>query len=95
MIGDPGPYEGDDGSVWVPRTVPYLEARRLAKSGSFDCYRDTLVYVGKSHADLLGFSRACDCDERCTGGPTTEEYGEPESDPACRVPAWHFRLVER
>lgn len=64
MIGHPGPYLNDDGDVWVPRTVPYLEARRLAKTGYFE-YGDRLVYIGKSGARLLGFSRACRCDEVC------------------------------
>jgi hypothetical protein len=95
VIGDTGPYQNDDGDVWVPRTVPYLEARHIARSGSYDDGRDRLVYVGKSDADLLGFVRACQCEEQCYGGPVTEEYGEPEPDPACRVPAWHFRLEER
>lgn len=33
MIGDPGPYGEPNGPlVLVPRTVPYLDARRLAKA---------------------------------------------------------------
>lgn len=63
--GDTGPYQNDDGDVWVPRTVPYLEARRIAKSGFYEGDRDRLVYIGKARANLLGFSRDCRCDETC------------------------------
>lgn len=65
MKGDTGPYINDDGDVWVPRTVPYLEARSIAKSGGYEEDRDRLVYIGKSQSSLLGFARDCRCDEVC------------------------------
>ena len=105
MIGDEGPYMEMDGpSIWVPRTVPYLEARRVARSGIQE-YGDRLVYVGKEDADLLGFSRDCRCDEHCELANRCRichldevECGcatpDPEDWDICRVPAWHFRAVE-
>jgi hypothetical protein len=95
MIGHVGPYESDDGDVWVPRTVPYLEARRIAKSGSYDYGRDRLVYVGRDEAELLGFTRSCQCEEVCEDR-SRDEYGYLTSDLStpCRVEAWHFRLEE-
>lgn len=105
MIGDPGPYMEYDGpNIWVPRTVPYLEARRIARTGIQE-YGDRLVYVGKSDANLLGFSRDCRCDEVCELANRCRTCGENESwcsceTPdledwdACLVPAWHFRSEE-
>lgn len=98
MIGDPGPYMNDDGDVWVPRTVPYLEARRIAKSGYYDGYRDRLVYRGKADALLLGFARDCHCEEVCEREYRWDEEKAEEvetGDVACTVPAWHFEVVER
>lgn len=64
MIGDEGPYLNESGDIWVPRTIPYLEARKVARDGMSD-YEDRLVYVGKEDAALLGFTRDCRCDETC------------------------------
>ncbi len=52
------------GDIWVPRTVPYLAARKVARTG-MDVWDDRLVYVGKEDAELLGFARDCRCDEHC------------------------------
>jgi len=90
--GDEGPYMNDSGDVWVPRTVPYLRARQVAKSGPEIDSWCKLVYVGKSDAELLGFSRDCRCDEVCEAFHTDD--GETDDD-RCRVPAWHFRIEER
>jgi hypothetical protein len=94
--GDPGPYLNEDGGVWVPRTVPYLEARRLA--GNERDLDDRLVYVGKVEALLIGFARECPCEEVCE-----RRYAEDETtgdvvdsgDRECYVPAWAFGLVQR
>ena len=94
MKGDEGPYINDDGDVWVPRTVPYLEARKVARGGYYEFGRDRLVYIGKEDSYLLGFTRDCGCEETCYGGPVNEEWDQPDPDPACKVPAWHFRLEE-
>jgi hypothetical protein len=99
MIGDPGPYMAVDGpDIWVPRTVPYLEARRIAKSGGMD-YDDRLVYIGKENARLLGFTRECQCEEVCELFDPWDENEQPEQPAgdadACMAPAWHFRAVER
>ena len=96
MKGDPGPYGNGEGDVWVPRTVPYLEARHVAREwGFYEGDRDRLVYIGKENADLLGFTRDCFCDEVCEDAPR-DEYGETTGEPGpCRVPAWHFELGER
>ena len=104
MRGDPGPYTDDDGDVWVPRTVPYLEARRVAKTADHE-YDDRLVYVGKVDANLLGFVRDCLCDEHCELAERCRSCGagesmcacetpDPEDWDICRVPAWHFRWEE-
>ena len=87
MVGDPGPYTNDDGDVWVPRTVPYPEARRVAREAQG--WFDRLVYIGKGDADLLGFTMSCLCEEYC------ERRFDEQGDFPCRVPAWHFRLEER
>ena len=86
MTGDFGPYQNDDGDVWVPRTVPYLEARKVAKTGFYDETTDRLTYLGKADARLLGFTRGCQCEDVCEA--------VAECDP-CMVPAWHFRLDPR
>ena len=105
MKGDPGPYMETDGhGIWVPRTVPYLRAREIAKSGMD--YGDRLVYVGKEDAALLGFARDCDCDETCELADRCRvchysewececETPDPEDHDICHVPAWHFEQVER
>ncbi len=93
MIGDTGPYMNDEGDIWVPRTVPYLEAREIAKEG-FDSEYYRLVYVGKDEADLLGFTRDCRCEEQCHGGPV-DRFGDSTPLPECRVPAWHFAVGDR
>lgn len=64
MVGDEGPYLNEQGDIWVPRTLPYLEARRVARTGLSD-WDDRLVYVGKENAALLGFTRDCQCEEVC------------------------------
>lgn len=93
MTGYVGPYVSIDGpDVWVPRVVPYLEARRIAQEANQD--GDRLVYQGKGDAELVGFARDCMCEEICYGGPK-DEYGDPGPDPECTVPAWHFTLEER
>ena len=96
MIGEPGPYMDDEGSVWVPRTVPWREVRCLARTGIDHLYANQrFVYVGKTDATLLGFTRDCPCEEVCEDAPR-DEYGEPTGEPGpCRVPAWHFRIEER
>jgi hypothetical protein len=105
VIGDLGPYISlDDSDIWVPRTVPYLEARRVARSAIQE-YGNRLVYVGKTEADLLGFSRDCLCDEVCELANRCRKCGAAEYECACaepdledwdicRVPAWHFRQEE-
>jgi len=105
MIGDEGPYMEMDGPrVWVPRTVPYLAARRVAQAANQN--DDRLVYLGKTEADLLGFSRDCLCDETCEMANRCRTCGVGESWcgcdvpvledwDVCRVPAWSFELVER
>jgi hypothetical protein len=93
--GDPGPYMNDDGDVWVPRTVPWREARSLALTGVDYLYTNQRFrYVGKEDALLLGFVRDCLCDEQCYGGPENE-HGDHDPAPECRVPAYHFQVVER
>lgn len=105
MTGDVGPYMEMDGpGIWVPRTVPYLKARQIARSGIQE-YGYRLVYVGKTDAALLGFSRDCRCDEvcelagRCRSCGASEqecacETPDPEDWDICQVPAWHFRQEE-
>lgn len=96
MKGDVGPYIEMDGPlVWVPRTVPYLEARRIAKE-SENMPWDRLVYRGKEDAELLGFARDCPCDERCEQRYREEDdLTYTEIDRTCVVPAWKFEWVER
>ena len=72
--------------MWVPRTVPYLEARKVAKTGYYDGYRERLVYIGKADADLLGFARDCQCEERCYGGPYERGGGRARTGPALPHP---------
>lgn len=93
MIGDPGPYVSlNDCDIWVPRTVPYLEARRIAREAIQDDSR--LVYIGKTEATLLGFSRACLCEEMCHFEIEDRDDYDPAARDTCRVPAWHFRQEE-
>ncbi len=92
MIGDVGPYMEMNGPrVWVPRTVPYLRARVIAKEAIQE-YGQRIAYVGKTDSDLLGFTRDCLCDEVCA--LQTDRDDEPTGDTSCRVPAWAFEIVE-
>lgn len=91
MSGDTGPYMNEEGDVWVPRTVPYLEARGIARTATE--YGQRLRYVGKEDAELLGFSRDCRCDGVCEAD--RNEDGERIGDEPCSVPAWHFTLYDR
>ena len=86
----------DNGSVWVPRTIPWREARPLALTGIDHLYADQrLVYIGKSEAELLGFAKDCRCDEVCEAAPR-DEYGERTGERGpCWVPAWLFQVAER
>lgn len=96
MIGEPGPYTNDDGDVWVPRTVPYLKARGIAKE-AIQSYGDRLYYLGKADAMLFGFTRDCYCDEVCELKSTEDDTDipePPEGYDACLVPAWHFEVRE-
>ena len=91
-VGDEGPYiSTTDDDVWVPRTVPYLRARMIAAE-AITYWPSKLVYEGKSDATLYGFSRDCACDEGCEAD--SEEGGPDEGMAPCRVPVWHFRIVE-
>lgn len=90
MVGDVGPYVGDS-EVWVPRTVPYLKARHIAQNANQ--VGDRLVYVGKSEATLLGYTRECYCEDYCID--EYDDTDQPTGETPCRVPAWHFRLEER
>lgn len=92
MKGDEGPYINDQGDVWVPRTVPYLEARKIAKTGDGAYYGQRFRYIGKDDAELVGFTRDCDCEEVCSGGPVVE--WDATALPECTVPAWHFRIED-
>jgi hypothetical protein len=93
MRGDPGPYMQPDGdSIWVPRTVPYLRARQVAREGMEYGYR--LVYVGKSDATLFGFTQDCPCDEHCERTDSEADDFDGALEDRCLVPAWHFRQVE-
>jgi hypothetical protein len=97
MTGDRGPYVEVNGSgVWVPRTVPYLEARRIA--GEAAAFGDKL--------ELLGFSRDCRCDEVCELANRCRVCGLDQAEcecaaqdledwDVCYVPAWAFELVEQ
>lgn len=93
MKGDTGPYIAINGSeVWVPRTVPYLEARRIAQHANQN--GDRLVYLGKvENAELVGFAQDCGCEEVCCGGPITNDGSCTPAD-ECLVPAWKFELKE-
>lgn len=82
----------EDGDVWVPRTVPYLKAREVARV-ALSSYDARLKYVGKTDTYLLGFTRDCPCEEVCERRWSGEE-DRTDEDTACRVPAWHFREVE-
>lgn len=95
MTGYEGPYMDPNGpDVWVPRTVPYLRAREIAKE-ALDYSGDRIVYVGKGDATLFGFTGACDCDEACAIAERADEGEEGVDWDACLVPAWHFRVEER
>lgn len=92
MTGDEGPYMAMDGpQVWVPRTVPYLRARQVARTADFEQYGQRLRYVGKDDADLLGFTRDCRCEEVCEAAYVDDE---PTDEHPCRVPAWKFEVIE-
>ena len=105
MKGDVGPYVELAGPhIWVPRTVPYLKARNIARSAIQE-YGNRLTYLGKTDADLLGFTRDCLCDEVCEMANRCRTCGhdqvECECDvcdledwDVCRVPAWGFREDE-
>jgi hypothetical protein len=82
-VGDPGPYMELDGPrVWVPRTVPYLRARQLARE-AITVYGDRLRYRGRCDARLIGFLVDCRCEEVC------------EAEPLCpEVPTWMFTIEE-
>lgn len=91
MTGDRGPYVEIDGpKVWVPRTVPYREAWRVAREAVTE-YGQHVAYRGKGDASLLGFARDCRCDEVCE-----RRWGNEEDtgDRECEVPAWCFEIVE-
>ena len=91
-VGDVGPYISElDDDVWVPRTVPYLKARSIAAE-AIAYWPSKLVYEGKSGATLYGFTRDCYCDSYCEAN--AEEGGPDEGMDPCRVPVWHFRIVE-
>lgn len=92
MKGDPGPYINDRGDVWVPRTVPWHNARSEAMTAHSGDPWTSLRYVGKTEAELLGFTRDCPCEDVCEASYVDDE---PTGETPCRVPAWHFRLVER
>jgi hypothetical protein len=97
MVGDEGPYVEMDGPrVWVPRTVPYLEARKVARAAVNESDQ-RLRYLGKCDALLLGFTRDCQCEEVCERqyryDDTTGEEVET-GDNACKVPAWAFLIVD-
>jgi len=80
----------DDGDVWVPRSVPWREARAVASEVPVESWQ-RLRYLGKDEADLLGFTRDCRCDEVCEARYVDDE---PTGATPCRVPAWHFAVVE-
>jgi hypothetical protein len=85
-----------EGGVWVPRTVPYLKARGIAKEAIQE-YGDRLVYQGKVDAALLGFVRECWCDEVCELKATEDDSDIPEPEEGydvCTVPAWYFTIEE-
>lgn len=97
MTADLGPYVDDDGGVWVPRTVPYLEARRIAKEAVHE-FDQRIEYEGKVDALMLGFVRVCQCEEVCeleTRWNDETARDESTGDRTCYAPAWAFRIVER
>jgi len=93
MRGDVGPYMNDDGDIWVPRTVPYLEARKVARSALE--YGSRLKYVGKSEVTLFSFINNCDCDWQCMLEDEESGAYDVNREGECDVPAWHFMAVER
>ncbi len=97
MIGDVGPYVEMDGPrIWVPRTVPYLEARRIAATAGLERWQ-RLRYTGKEEGRLFGFVRDCRCEEVCElsrrEDPETYEMVD-SGDRTCMVPVWAFEVVE-
>lgn len=107
-VGDPGPYMDDEGGVWVPRTVPYLKARHIAKEAAYyrDSGDDRLVYDGKVNATMFGFVRDCWCEDGCEAANRCRTCHADQSEcecatpdledfDVCMAPAWAFRLVER
>lgn len=89
-VGDPGPYMNEDGDVWVPRTVPWRDARGVALAAVQE-YGWVVRYIGKDEATLFGFSRDCLCDETCERTDEEADDHDPTLADACKVPAWHFR----
>ena len=92
-VGDPGPYMNEDGDIWVPRTVPWREARAVARRAVQE-YGFVLLYIGKTDATLYGFSRDCHCDWQCDLVDEEREGYDSALADACIVPAWHFRQDE-
>lgn len=91
MIGDPGPYVEPDGpGVWVPRTVPWRECRRVASEAVTE-YGQHVAYRAQVNATLLGFVRDCPCEEVCEARWRDDE---DTGDRTCEVPAWEFEIVE-
>ena len=84
--------EMDGPLVWVPRTVPYLDARRVAQAANQN--GDRLRYLGKRDALLLGFTHDCLCEEVCQRAYKDDLDYEPTGDRTCYVPSWAFELVE-
>lgn len=88
--------EMDGPGVWVPRKVPWKRARSVAGDALWqNDYGNRLRYIGKTDAELLGFSRDCRCEEVCELR-ARDEYGDlvPGGDKPCNVPAWAFEVVE-
>jgi hypothetical protein len=93
-ILETGPFVELDGPrVWVPRAVPYREAREVAKEAIQD-YGQRIAYRGKTEAVLLGAVVDCLCDEVCAR--QHGEYGEfdPDLPTPCRIPAWAFEIID-
>ena len=90
MKGSPGPYMNEDGDIWIPRTVPWKDARAVA-SQAIQESDFVLRYIGKENATLFGFARGCDCEEECRLTDTEADDFDPAIEDACIVPAWHFR----
>lgn len=92
MSRDVGPnVEMAGPKVWVPRTVRYLEARRIAKE-AMQNPPERLRYLGKTDALLMGFVRDCLCEEVCERRWLDDE---DTGDRTCDVPAWAFEIEER